>query len=124
MLISYIQEVGNMDVEIVIVLRMKPNVLPKDTADGFYKMKLGKIRKDEWCVAFQLKEWIDADFQKVCFFLDDKHLFTTSCLEYILDFVGKFRGNNKGDKKCFLDIIQWYIQARKVLLSVIPKVLE
>ena len=77
MLISYIQEVGNMDVEIVIVLRMKPNVLPKDTADGFYKMKLGKIRKDGWCVTFQLKERTDAYFHKVCFFLDDSHLFTT-----------------------------------------------
>ncbi|CAI9290589.1 unnamed protein product [Lactuca saligna] len=55
MIISYIYEVGQMDAEIVVVLIRKPSVLPKDNPDGFDKMKLGKIQKNRWCVAFQLK---------------------------------------------------------------------
>ena len=57
-----------MDVEVVVVLRRKPSVLPKDNLYGFDKMKLRKIQKDGWCVAFQLKERTDANFHKVCFF--------------------------------------------------------
>ncbi|CAI9269764.1 unnamed protein product [Lactuca saligna] len=95
MIISYIHEVGQMDVDIVAVLQRKPSVLPKDNLDGFDKLKHGKIPKDGWCVAFQLKEQIDAYFHKVCYLLDDKHLFSTSCMEYILDFVNKHKGNKK-----------------------------
>ena len=106
MIISYIYEVGQMDVEIDVVLRRKPSILPNDNPDGFDKMKLGKIHKNGWCVAFQLEERNDADFQKFCFFLDDKHLYTTLCLEYVLDLVNRYKGNIKCDKKCFSDMIQ------------------
>ncbi|CAI9285990.1 unnamed protein product [Lactuca saligna] len=80
---------SQIDVEIVAMLRRKLSVLPKDNPGGFDKMKLRKIQKNGWCVDFQLKEKIDAYFHKVCFFLDDKHLLTTSCQEYILDFINK-----------------------------------
>ncbi|CAI9269354.1 unnamed protein product [Lactuca saligna] len=108
---------SQIDADIAAVLRKKLSVLPKDNPDGFDKMKLGKIQKNRWCVAFQLKERNDVDFQKVCFFLEDKHLYTTSSLEHILDSINKHMGNNKGDKKCFSDMIQWYIQVCKFLLG-------
>ncbi|CAI9286146.1 unnamed protein product [Lactuca saligna] len=43
MIVSYVQEVGKMDVEIVVVLRRKPYVLPKEVPEGFEKLKPGKI---------------------------------------------------------------------------------
>lgn len=113
-----------MDVEISAVLRKKPFMLPKEAPKDIDKMKLGKIRKDDWCFEFQMKERSDADFHRVCFFHADKNLNTTSFLRYILDFVGKRRGNNKSDKKCFSDMIWRYIQVRKALLSIILKLFE
>ncbi|CAI9281330.1 unnamed protein product [Lactuca saligna] len=124
MLISYIQEVGKMDVEIDVVLRRKPTVLLKEVLEDFEKLKLGKIQKEGQYVEFQMRERNDAYFHKACFFLADKHLLTTSFLEYVLYMVNNYRGNNKGDKKCFSDMILWYIQVHKVLLGVIPKVFE
>ncbi|CAI9263763.1 unnamed protein product [Lactuca saligna] len=124
MLISYIQEAGKMDVEITIVHRKRPSVLPKEALKDFDKMKPGKIQKDGSCMIFQMKERTDADFHKVCFFLANKHIYNTSCLQYILEFKGKCRVNSKGDKKCFSDMILWYIQVRKELLSIIPKLFE
>ncbi|CAI9288599.1 unnamed protein product [Lactuca saligna] len=82
MIVSYIQEVGNMDVEIVVVLRRKPFAVPKEAPKGFEKLKLGKIHKEGWHVVFQAREWNDVDLHKACFFLPDKHLYTTSCLEF------------------------------------------
>ncbi|CAI9276630.1 unnamed protein product [Lactuca saligna] len=45
MIISYIKEVGTMDVEIAVVLRKKPTAVPKEAPEGFEKLKLGKIYK-------------------------------------------------------------------------------
>ncbi|CAI9265412.1 unnamed protein product [Lactuca saligna] len=64
------------------------------------------------------------DRRKLYFHVDDKHLFVTSCLEFILELVAKYKGNNKDDVKCFTDVITWYIHVRKLLLSFIPKVYE
>ncbi|CAI9275224.1 unnamed protein product [Lactuca saligna] len=47
MLISYIQDVGKMDMEIAIVLRKKPTVLPKEAPNNISKMRLGKFEKDK-----------------------------------------------------------------------------
>nr|KAJ0213922.1 hypothetical protein LSAT_V11C400190050 [Lactuca sativa] len=73
-----------MDVEIVVVLRRKPSVLPKEAPKGFEKLKLSKIYKEGWYVVFQARERNDADFHKACFFPPNKHLYTTSCL---VDFI-------------------------------------
>ncbi|CAI9264833.1 unnamed protein product [Lactuca saligna] len=43
MLVSYIQEIGNMDVDIATVLREKPLVLPMEPPKDLEKMKLGRI---------------------------------------------------------------------------------
>lgn len=44
---------------------------------------------------FKLENKVNADFQKSCFRLTNKHLYSTSYLEFILDRVTKFKGNNK-----------------------------
>ncbi|CAI9297391.1 unnamed protein product [Lactuca saligna] len=50
MIVLYIQEVGKMDVEIAAVLRRKPSILPKESLEGFEKLKLGKIYREGWYV--------------------------------------------------------------------------
>ncbi|CAI9282163.1 unnamed protein product [Lactuca saligna] len=89
MLVCYIQEIGKMYVEIATVLRKKPTVLPKEPLKDLDKMKLGRIRKDDWSMAFQIQENFDDNFHRVFFFLPDKHLYSTPCLEYILEFSAK-----------------------------------
>lgn len=42
----YIQEVGNMDIEIAAVLRRKPSAIIKETLEGFEKLKVEKIYKE------------------------------------------------------------------------------
>ncbi|CAI9297973.1 unnamed protein product [Lactuca saligna] len=89
MLQYYIQQIGEMDVEIVVS-----------------------------------RERTGADFCKSCFFLPDKHMYTTSFLEFILDLVTKFKGNSKQDLKCFSDMVLWHIRIHNLLLSFILKIYE
>ncbi|CAI9296934.1 unnamed protein product [Lactuca saligna] len=119
---SYIQEVGMMDVEIATVLRQKLSTVPKEALKDFQKLKLGKNFKEGWFVMYTSRDHPGADRHKLYFHLEDKHLFTTSCLEFILELVAKFRGNNKDNVKCFTGVITWYIQVRKLLLRFTPKV--
>ncbi|CAI9260615.1 unnamed protein product [Lactuca saligna] len=53
-LVLYIHEVSKVDVEIAYVLHKKPTVLPKEPSKDLEKMKLGRIRKDDRSMAFQL----------------------------------------------------------------------
>lgn len=58
------------------------------------------------------------------FHLEDKHLYTTSCMEFMLDLVTKFKENHKVDVKGFSDMIFWYVQVHKLLLCFMPKIYE
>ncbi|CAI9277065.1 unnamed protein product [Lactuca saligna] len=100
MLYNYFKR-WEMDVEITVVLRRKPFVQPKEASNGFEKLKLGKVYNEGWYVVFQARERNDAGFHKVCIILLDKHLYTTTFLEYILEMVHNFKGNSQGDKKMF-----------------------
>ncbi|CAI9288709.1 unnamed protein product [Lactuca saligna] len=113
-----------MDVEITAVLRKKPSAVPKEYPKDLEKIKLGKIYKEGWYMVFQSREQNDSDYHKACFFLDDKHMYSTSCIEHVLSMTYKFRGNSARDNKCFLDMICWYIQVRKALLNIILKVFK
>ena len=124
MIKSYIQEIGEMDVELAVVLRKKPYVVREESPKDFEKLKLGKIYCKEWYVVYQGWERNGADFHRECFFLSDKYLYTTSFLEYILDLVKKFKGNSKDDLKCFTDMILWYMKIRQTIFGIIPKVYE
>ncbi|CAI9264999.1 unnamed protein product [Lactuca saligna] len=84
---NYSSRGGKMVVEIVVVLRKKTSVVLKEDEEGFERLKLDKIYKEGWYVVFQAREQNDAEFQKSCFLLPDKHLYTTSSLEFILDLV-------------------------------------
>ncbi|CAI9279831.1 unnamed protein product [Lactuca saligna] len=56
MIMSYIQDIGEMDVDIAKVLRKKPSVVPKEAPKDFEKLKPRKIYKDGWFVMYQARE--------------------------------------------------------------------
>ncbi|CAI9299481.1 unnamed protein product [Lactuca saligna] len=73
--------------EVVAVLRKKPTTILKESPKDFEKLKQGKIYSKEWYVVYQARDQTDADYRRGCFFLSEKHLFTTKFLEHILDMV-------------------------------------
>ncbi|CAI9293323.1 unnamed protein product [Lactuca saligna] len=87
-----------MDVEIIVVLKKKPILKPKEES------KLGKIRKENWSVVYQRKT--DQKVQRCIFFLLDKHVHSTYALNYILELTEACKLNDDGDKKCFYNMIK------------------
>lgn len=51
-LLSYNQEIGNMDKEIVVVLRKKPTVQLKEASNDISKMRLGKSERINGALSF------------------------------------------------------------------------
>lgn len=88
MLVSYIYEVAKMDVEIALVLGKKQTVLLQGSANDIEKMKMGKIETDNRTVMFQQGSKERGDIQKCLFALPEKHLFSTTCLDNILEITG------------------------------------
>lgn len=122
MLICYINEVSKMDIEITSVLRKKPIVNPKPEPKDFRKLKLGKINNENWNSVYQQRE--AKMFKKNMFFLLDKHLYSTSALNIILGLVEATKFNNKDDRKCFTDMIRWYLTIRNTLLNLMSRVFK
>ena len=78
MIQSYIQEIGEMDVEVVAILRKKPLAVLKENPKDFEKLKPGKLYIGDWFVVYSAREQSGADFRKGYFYLLDKHLYTTT----------------------------------------------
>ena len=110
-----------MDVKIVIMLRKKPTVLPMEALNDINKMRQGKMEKDNWSVTFQKSSRDGTNVHRCLFCLPDKHLYSTSCLNYVLEITKKNKGNDAADKKCFTYMIKWYILLHKTLRGLIPK---
>lgn len=84
MLVSYIHEVAKLDQEIANFLRRMPTVKPIGKASDVNKMRMGQIDTEQWTMMFTK----GADPPLKCMFaLPDKHLFSTICLEHILDII-------------------------------------
>ncbi|CAI9259172.1 unnamed protein product [Lactuca saligna] len=84
MRICYIHEVAKLDVEIVVVLMKRPIVDSKEELKDFQKRMLGKLKKADWSVVYQIRS--SDKYQKSFFFLLDKHLYSSSALNHIMDF--------------------------------------
>lgn len=122
MIKSYIQEVGLVDVDIATVLKKKPTAVSKEAPKDLEKLKPWKICKEGSFLVYQSWERTEANFCRSNFYLEDKHLYNTTCLEFILDLITMFKGNHKYDVKCSSDMILWYIQVLKMMQSFIPKI--
>ena len=62
--------------------------------------------------------------QKCLFALPDKHFFSTTFLEFILEITGQCQMNDKASKKVYSDMIIWYIAFRMRLLALILKLFK
>ncbi|CAI9281668.1 unnamed protein product [Lactuca saligna] len=98
MIKSYIQEIGNMDVEVAAVLQKKPTVVLKESPKDLEKIKLGKIYSKEWYVVYQSRDRTEADYYS--------------------------RETARMTSKCFSHMILWYLEVRQTVLGIIPKVDE
>ncbi|CAI9276874.1 unnamed protein product [Lactuca saligna] len=102
MIKSYIQEVGLMDMDIATVLKKKSTAVPKEASKYFEKLNPRMIYKEGWFVVYQLRERIEVDFHKSSFYLKDKHLYNTACLELILDPIISSRATTRMPSSAFL----------------------
>ncbi|KAL7594713.1 hypothetical protein Lser_V15G29516 [Lactuca serriola] len=119
MLASYIHEVAKMDKEIANALRTKPTVKPTVKPGDINKMTLGQIDPAHLTVTFTR-----AKGERILFALVDKHLFSTDCLEHVLNLIHRCKKNSNSEKKNFTDMLQWYITFRQTLLAITPSVLK
>lgn len=62
--------------------------------------------------------------QRCLFSLSDKHLYSTSCLNYIMELIGQSKANNAASMKCFANMIRWHISIRNTLFSLMPKLFK
>lgn len=53
MLVSYILEIAKMDVEIIVALKKKPTMQPKETLKDLDKMQKGKMLKKNWSMMYK-----------------------------------------------------------------------
>ncbi|CAI9295963.1 unnamed protein product [Lactuca saligna] len=124
MLVSYILVIGKMDVEIVVVLRKKPTMQPKETLKDLDKMQNRRIMEDNWSMAYQQRDKTSLNIQRCCFCLPNKHPYSTSCLDYVLRLAKACKENDVADKKCFAYMIKWYITVRNTLLGLMTKLFK
>lgn len=86
MLVSYIDEVAKLNKEFSNALRRKPTVKPISKASDLNNMSMGQIDTKHWTVMFT----IGSNPPLKCMFaLPDKHMFSTVCIEHILDIINK-----------------------------------
>lgn len=117
MFACYIHEVSLMDQEVLSVLRKRPTIKPSSKNQNPNKMRLGVIDKQYMTVMFTRRE-----VDKFVFALDNKHLFSTTCLEHIVELVNRCKQNSVSDKKYFMDMLWWFITFRQTILAISPSV--
>ncbi|KAL7601819.1 hypothetical protein Lser_V15G27017 [Lactuca serriola] len=119
LLVCYIMEVALMDQEVATVFKKKPKIAPVGSASDLNQMKMGKIDPRRNSVMFTR-----AEGQKCLFALADKHLYTTACLEHVLEIIHRCKENAADDIKYFNDMIQWYIRFRQTILALISRLFQ
>jgi len=120
MLKGYIIEVSKLDVEIASMLHSKPLVKPEKEPSGVSRMKLGVINKKHWSVVY--KKQVGDKVSKSMFYIKDKHLYPKETLEMLISLTNACKDNSDADKKCFTDMLKWYIIFRKTLVNVTSQV--
>ncbi|CAI9274747.1 unnamed protein product [Lactuca saligna] len=113
-----------MDVGIADAVRKKPYVLPKEAMNDVTKMKLERIHRDNSSVTLQQSNRDGTNIHKCIFSLPDNHLYSTSCQNYIVGITEQCKENNVPNKKCFSNMIKWYITVRNTLLCLVSKIFK
>ncbi|KAI3767763.1 hypothetical protein L2E82_18162 [Cichorium intybus] len=118
----YILEVTKLDVEVAAVLDKIPLTVRRPPPKNLSRRKIGKIVNSNWSVAYNSKEGLE-NIKRI-FYLSDKHLHRTPVLEHILHITNKLQSNTADHKTCINDMLGWYIEFRKRILAMIPKVFD
>ena len=100
-------------------MNKKPTVKPTPKPGDVNNMKMGQIDSTHLTVMFTRGE-----VNRFLFALADKHLFSTDCLEHIINIIHRCKQNSEAEKKNFTDMLWWYITFRYHLLAIIPKVFK
>lgn len=108
-----------MDQEIASAIHKRTTIKTMGKADNVKTMVKGKIDSKYHTVMF-----VRGEGQKCLFAVVDKHLFSTACLEHILEIIQRYDQNTATDKKLFTDILRWYIQFQQTLLAIIPRLFK
>ena len=119
MLVCYIHEVAKMDQEIASAIHKRTTIKTMGKAGNVNTMVKGKIDSKYHTVMF-----VRGEGQKCLFALVDKHLFSTTYLEHILEIIQRCDQNTAADKTLFTDMLRWYIQFRQTLLVIIPRLFK
>ena len=119
MLICYIHEIEKLDVEIAAVLKKRPIMDPKEETKDFQKWKLGKLNKLDRSVVYQRRR--DDKVQKSLFFLLDKHLYSSTAPNHIMELTVACKLNKERDLKCFNDMIMWYLMFQNAFLNLMTR---
>lgn len=119
MIVCYIHEVAKIDVEIAVVLKKRLVVDPIEETKDFQKRRLGKIKKKDQSVVYQRRS--GDKVQKSLLFLFDKHLYSTTVLNHIMDLTVACKLNDVGELKGFGDMIKWYIVIRNTILNLMTR---
>ena len=106
-----------MDQEVARVMNRKPTVKPTQKPCDVNKIKIGQIDSTHLAVMFT-----KGDAHRFLFALVDKHLFSTDCLEHIINLIHRCKQNSEADNKKFTDMLRWYITFRYHMLAIIPRV--
>ncbi|CAI9295671.1 unnamed protein product [Lactuca saligna] len=106
-IIFYILDIANLDVEIASVLKKRPILKPKEQPKDIQKMGVGIIQKEHCIIVYNRKQ--GEAIQKSIFFLQDKHLYFTAALKTILSMDQACKVNPSSDLKCFSDMIRWHL---------------
>ena len=112
MLKSYITEIAKEDFG--IANRFQRTVkAPNDTSDKIKDVRDGTILTDPWAVIYKTHE--DNQYKKKIFYLNEKHLYSTSNLKTFMAKVELNPNNSQADKKHIYDTINWWLFVRNII---------
>ena len=100
-------------------MNKKPTVKPTLKPGDVNKMKLGQADSTHLIVMYRRD-----GANRFLFSLVDKHMFSTDCLEHVINIIHQYKHNSESHKKNFTDILRWYITFRHTLLAIKPKVFK
>ncbi|KAL4584377.1 hypothetical protein LXL04_008977 [Taraxacum kok-saghyz] len=110
MLKSYITEVAKEDFEIADKFQRTVKA-PNDTSENIKNVRDGTILTDPWAVIYKTHE--DQEYKTKIFYLNEKHLYSTSNLNTFMAKVELNPNNSPADKKHIYDTIKWWLAGRK-----------
>ena len=112
MLKSYITEIAKEDFD--IANRFQRTVkAPNDTSDNIKNVRDGTILTDPWAVIYKTHE--DNQYKTKIFYLNEKHLYSTSNLKTFMAKVELNPNNSQADKKHIYDIINWWLFVQNII---------